>query len=199
MQKRICVFCASSNKIAPKFVNAAAQFARLAVHEGYTIVCGGTSKGLMHVLIGAAIDAGGTVEGVVPKFMYSYGWADKRLTHLTVVETMRERKHLMIKDADAVVALPGAIGTLEELTEVISLKRLGIFSKPIIIFNTHCFYDLLLRFFDDMVREQMMGSDQCNAWRVVNRVEDILPTIDTEPPWTPDILHYHNSDEYGNQ
>ena len=199
MQKRICVFCASSNRIAPQYVEAAAQFARLAVHEGYTMVCGGTSKGLMRVLIGAVIDAGGVVEGVVPAFMYHYGWADEHLTHITVVETMRERKHLMIKDADAVVALPGAIGTLEELTEVISLKRLGLFYKPIIIFNSHGYYDLLLRFFDHMVSEKMMGTDQRNAWRVVNRVEDILPAIDTEPPWIPDIIHYHNSNEYGNE
>ena len=193
------MYFALSNKIAPQYVHAAAQFARLAVHEGYGIVCGGTSKGLMRVLIGAAIEAGGSVEGVVPEFMYHYGWADERLTHITVVETMRDRKHLMVRDADAVVALPGAIGTLEELTEVISLKRLGLFYKPIIIFNPHGFYDSLLHFFDDLVREQMMGADQRNAWRVVNNVEDILHAINTEPPWMPNIQHYHDSDEYGNQ
>jgi len=199
MQKRICVFCASSNRIAPQYVDATAQFARLAVIQGYTLVCGGTSKGLMHVLIGAAIEAGGAVEGVVPAFMYQYGWVDKRLAHITIVETMRERKHVMTKDADAIVAFPGAMGTLEELTEVISLKRLGIFCKPIIIFNQNGFYDLLLHFFDDMVKEQMMGSDQRNAWKTVNRVEEILPAIEAEPLWIADLLHYHNSENYGNQ
>ena len=180
-------------------MEAAAQFARLAAVHGHCLVCGGTSKGLMSTVIGAAIEAGGTIEGVVPEFMYALGWADNRLTHLTVVESMRERKHLMMKDADAVIALPGAIGTLEELTEAISLKRLGKFSNPIIIFNQNRFYDSLLRFFDDLVREEMMGADQCGAWQVVHRVEDILPAMDAGSPWIPDMLHYHDRDDYGNR
>ncbi|MCL2727110.1 MAG: TIGR00730 family Rossman fold protein [Bacteroidales bacterium] len=199
MGKRICVYCCSSNRIAPKYIEAAAQFARLAALQGHTLVCGGTSKGLMGVLAGATVEAGGTIEGVVPEFMVQYGWDDKRLTHLKVAENMRERKHLMMKDADAIVALPGAVGTLEELAEAISLKRLGQFCNPIIIFNQDGFYDSLLLFFDDMVRERMMGADQCQVWKVVTRVEDILPAIDAEPTWAPDMLHYHDSNEYGNQ
>jgi len=199
MGKRICVYCASSNRIAPQYVEAAAQFARLVVLQGHRLVCGGTSKGLMNALIEAAIEAGGVVEGVVPEFMYAYGWDDKRLTHLIVTETMRERKHLMMKEADAIVALPGAIGTLEELSEAISLKRLGRFCNPIIIFNQNGFYDLLLRFFEEMIREQMMGIGQRCAWQVVTRVEDILPAIDVEPPWIADLVHYHDNENNGNQ
>jgi uncharacterized protein (TIGR00730 family) len=180
-------------------MEATVQFARLAVLQECRLVCGGTSKGLMNALIGAVIEAGGTIEGVVPEFMHRYGWSDKRLTHIIIAETMRERKYLMTKDADAVVALPGAIGTLEELAEVISLKRLGIFCKPIIIFNQNGFYDSLLRFFDSMVKAQMMDSHQKRAWRVVDRVEDILHAIDDEPEWAPDVAHYHDSDDYGNQ
>ena len=199
MGKRICVYCCSSNRIAPKYIEAAVQFARLAVLQGHTVVCGGTSKGLMGVLAGATIEAGESIEGVVPKFMVQYGWDDKRLTYLTVAENMRERKFLMMKDAAAIVAFPGAAGTLEELSEAISLKRLGQFCNPIIIFNQDGFYDSLLRFFDDMVRERMMRVDQYQAWTVVSRVEDILPAIDAAPTWTPDILGYHDSNEYGNQ
>jgi len=199
MGKRICVFCASSNRIASQYVEAAAHFARLAVMQGHCLVCGGTSKGLMNTLIGATVEVGGAIEGVVPEFMHEYGWSDERLTHITIAKDMRERKHLMIKDADAIVALPGAIGTLEELFEAISLKRLGQYNKPIIIFNQDGFYDSLLRFFDDIIEAQMMGSDQRRVWRVVDRVEDILPAIDAEPPWTPNVLRYHNGDDYGNR
>jgi len=199
MGKRICVYCCSSNRIALRYVEAAAQFARLVALQGHTIVCGGTSKGLMGVLVEATIEAGGTIEGVVPQFMVQYGWDDKRVTHLNVAENMRERKYLMMKDADAIVALPGAVGTLEELSEAIGLKRLGQFCNPIIIFNQDGFYDSLLRFFDDMVRERMMGADQNQVWRVVSRVEDILPAIDATPLWMPDILGYHDSNEIGNQ
>ena len=199
MGKRICVYCASSNRIAPQFVDAAILFARLVVTQGHSIVCGGTAKGLMSALIGATIEAGGHIEGVVPAFMVGYGWDDKRLTHITVVETMWERKQLMMQHADAVVALPGAIGTLEELSEAISLKRLGKFDKPIIILNQERFYDSLLRFFDELVEAKMMGQDQLRAFSVVHRVEDILPTIDAEPPWMAHIAHYHDSDDYGNR
>jgi len=199
MGKRICVYCCSSNRIAPKYTEAAAQFARLAALQGHSLVCGGTAKGLMSVLVGATIEAGGSIEGIVPEFMMAYGWDDKRLAKVTVTENMRERKFLMMKDADAIVAFPGAMGTLEELSEVISLKRLGQFCNPIIIFNQDRFYDSLLRFFDDMVRERMMGADQNEVWRVVSRVEDILPAIDAAPIWTPDILSYHDSNKHGNQ
>ena len=197
MGKRICVYCASSNRIAPHYLEAAALFAHLAALQGHTLVCGGTSKGLMSVLIGATLEAGGNVEGVVPEFMVNYGWADKRLTRLIVAPSMRERKWLMIKDADAIVALPGGIGTLEELSEAISLKRLGQLSAPIIIFNQDGFYDTLLRFFDQMVKAEMMGVSQYGAWQVVSRVVDILPTIEAQPKWIPNLLHYHDEDEYG--
>ena len=191
MGKRICVYCASSNRIAPQYIEAAAQFARLAAKEGHCLVCGGTSKGLMKALIGATIEEGGVIEGIVPEFMYVLGWADNRLSRLTVTKNMQERKQLMMKDADAIVAFPGATGTLEELCEALCLKRLGQFMFPIIIFNQDGFYDSLLRFFDDMVRTQMLEHSQQNAWKVVNRVEDILPTIDAEPAWVPDITRYH--------
>ena len=197
MGKRICVFCASSNRIAPQYIEAAAQFARLAVMQGHYLVCGGTSKGLMSALIGAAVEAGGRIDGVVPKFMHDYGWTDRRLTQVTVVETMSERKELLIKDSDAIVSLPGAMGTLEELTQAISLKRLGLYHQPIIIFNQNRFYNSLLRFFDEMSAERMMAQE-LNVWSVVDRVEDIIPAIDAQPPQNRDLLHYHDSENYGN-
>ena len=147
--------------------------------------------GLMSALIGATLEAGGVIEGIVPKFMHLYGWTDQRLLKLTVVDTMQERKHLLMKNADAIVAFPGGPGTLEELSEAISLKRLGQYRNPIIIFNQDGYYDLLLRFFDNMANERMLNPDQRSAWRVVNRVEDILQAIDEEPDWVSELVHYH--------
>ncbi|MCL1974168.1 MAG: TIGR00730 family Rossman fold protein [Bacteroidetes bacterium] len=191
MGKRICVYCASSNRIALEYVEAAAHFARLAATEGHSLVCGGTAKGLMSVLIGATVEAGGCVEGVVPAFMHAYGWTDKRLTKLTVTETMWERKRLLMQDADAIVAFPGATGTLEELCEALCLKRLGKFTGPIVIFNQNGFYDALFCLFDQMVKTQMLEQSQLTAWTVVDWVEDILPAIDADPVWIPDLDHYH--------
>ena len=191
MGKRISIFCASSNRIAPEYVEAAALFARLAVKQGHRLVCGGTHWGLMSVLVKATIEAGGEIEGIVPEFMHALGWSDQRLSKLIVVPTMQERKRLMIEDADAIVAFPGAVGTLEELSEAISLKRLGKFQNPIIIFNQNRFYDALLRFFEEMVDTQMMEQSQLSAWRVVERVEEILPAIDAEPAWFPNTGRYH--------
>lgn len=176
------------------YVEAAAHFARLAVMEGHHLVCGGTSKGLMSVLIGATVEAGGVIYGVVPKFMDDLGWTDKRLTQVTVVETMRQRKELLMKDVDAIVALPGAIGTLEELTEVLSLKRLGLFQKPVVIFNQNGFYNFLLRFFEEMRSEGMMTGE---VWSEVDRVEDILPAIEVNNLSSLDLLHYHDGYQNG--
>jgi len=186
MGKRICVYCASSNRIASHYFEAAASFARLAAENGYGIVCGGSWRGLMGALVEATIACGGEIEGIIPQFMRAAEWEDKRI-RLTVVETMQERKSLLMQNVAAVVAFPGGPGTLEELSEVISLKRLGMFQPPIIIFNHHGFYNPLIQFFEQMNREQMLSPHQPNAWLVVNQVEEIIPALEAAPPWTSDL------------
>jgi uncharacterized protein (TIGR00730 family) len=190
MGKRICVYCASSNRIASHYFEAAAQFARLAVASGYGLVCGGSWRGLMGTLVEATLACGGEIEGVIPKFMRSVEWQDKRIERLTVVDTMQERKTLLMQDVTAVVALPGGLGTLEELSEAISLKRLGFFTSPIIIYNHRGFYDRLIQFFEDMIKEQMLSPNQPKAWMVVDSVKEIIPAIETAPIWTSDIYSH---------
>jgi TIGR00730 family protein len=183
MGKRICVYCSSSNTMAPEYYAAAAQFARLAAKEGHCLVCGGSWRGLMGTLIEATLEAGGQIEGIIPQFMCERGWEDKRLNRLIVVGDMQERKRLLIQDADAVVVLPGGLGTLEEFTEALSTKRLGQFPRPIILFNQNGFYDSLLAFFDTMEAESMLSQGGCAAWQVVSTAEAILPAIENAPLW----------------
>ncbi|MDR2584649.1 MAG: TIGR00730 family Rossman fold protein [Prevotellaceae bacterium] len=187
MGKRICVYCASSNRIASHYFEAAEAFARLAVVGGYSLVCGGSWRGLMGALVEATLACGGEIEGVIPKFMCSAEWQDKRIRNLTVVESMQERKTLLMKDVAAVVALPGGPGTLEELSEVISLKRLGFFSPPIIIYNHQGFYNKLIDFFEWLRRENMLSPNQPNAWVVAHTVDEIIPAIEAAPMWRSDL------------
>ena len=199
MGKRICVFCASSNRIAPKYVEAAARFARLAVMEGYTLVCGGSWRGLMGTLTKATLACGGEIEGVIPQFMCDFGWNQQEMTRLTVVDSMQERKRILREDVDAVVAFPGAIGTLDELLETISLKLLGQFNKPIIIFNQDDFYRSLFQFFEEMVDAKMMEQTSFHAWRVVERVEDIAPAIVSESALYNGSHAHSDYIKYGNR
>ncbi len=136
MSEKICVFCASSAKVDKKYFNATASFAHDAIANGYDIVYGGGALGLMGALADAALEKNGTVIGIIPEFMKAVEWDHNGITELVVVEDMRERKKQLIERADAIVALPGGCGTLEELFEAISLKRLG---EPIEIANAALF------------------------------------------------------------
>ena len=133
---RVCVYAASSAKVAPEFHAAARQLGETLAASGCSVVYGGGSQGLMGSLADGALSKGGEVIGILPKFMADLEWGHPGLTHLELVEDMRERKHKLLTGSDAVVALPGGCGTLEELFEAITLKRLGIYFSPIILLNT---------------------------------------------------------------
>ncbi|MDR2802133.1 MAG: TIGR00730 family Rossman fold protein [Prevotellaceae bacterium] len=187
---KICVFCASSAKVAPVFFEAAKTVARVIAAGGHTIVYGGGAVGLMGALADAALACHAKVIGILPHFMRQVEWQHNELTELTLVDTMHERKALMIAGADAVVALPGGSGTLEELMEVITLKRLGQFTKPIVIVNTNGFYDPLLALFDRMADEHFMRPEHREAWTVTARAEDVLTAIEHAKPWSNEAIHF---------
>src|SRR5438128_662891 len=129
---RVCVYAASSAHCAPEFLQAARQLGVLLAQAGATVVYGGGAVGLMGAVADGALEAGGHVIGIIPRFMTEVEWQHTGLNTLEVVEDMRERKHRLLTGSDAVVALPGGCGTLEELSEAITLKRLGIYFNPII-------------------------------------------------------------------
>ena len=137
---RICVYAASSGQCDPAYHAAAYAVGQHIARAGATLVYGGGSAGSMGAVANGALSEGGEVIGILPRFMADLEWGHPGLTRLELVEDMRERKHRLLTDSDAVVALPGGCGTLEELFEAITLKRLGLYFKPILLLNTRDFY-----------------------------------------------------------
>ena len=129
------------------------------------MVAGGA--GLMGALADVMLKEGGQVTGFIPHFMVEMEWAHPGVSEMVTVRDMHERKYLMRKDVDAVIALPGGVGTLEELMEVITLKQLGKFTKPIVILNTRQFYKPLLKFLNNMRRQRFMRDIHETLWQVV--------------------------------
>jgi uncharacterized protein (TIGR00730 family) len=144
----VCVFCGSSAGNDPRFAQAASEFGALLAREGITLVYGGGHVGLMGVLADAVLANGGKVIGVIPRALWDREVGHRNLTELHVVETMHDRKAMMASLADAFVALPGGLGTLEEIFEVWTWAQLGIHDKPVGFLDVDGFYAPLLAFLD---------------------------------------------------
>ena len=144
----------------------------------------------MGALADGALAAGGRVIGVMPGFLQALEIAHDRLTELHIVGDLRERKHVMLCRASAVVALPGGTGTFEELLEALTLKRLGIFLGPIVICNQRGFYDPLLQLLEASVAERFMAERHRDMWQVTDAVAATLRAIDEAPPWPADALRF---------
>lgn len=189
MIKRVCIFCASSQKIDPAYFEAARQLTGILVQEGIHIHFGAGAVGIMGAVADTALRQGGQITGFIPSFMQHVRWSHPDLTDLVVVKDLPERKARMISGVDAVIALPGGIGTLEELAEVITLKQLGQFLKPIVILNIRGFYDPLISFLDKMIRDRFMRESHGSIWQVVRDPGEVLPAIRNAPLWDESALH----------
>ena len=187
---RICVYAASSNQVAQEFHDAAFQLGEALARAGHSIVYGGGSQGLMGALANGALDYGGEVIGILPKFMADLEWGHPGLTHLDLVEDMRERKHKLLTGSDAVIALPGGCGTLEELFEALTLKRLGIYFNPIVLVNTKNFYAPLQTLMQQVIDEKFMNPEHGAMWSLVDSVDEVLPRIISTPKWREDARDY---------
>ncbi|MDA0656078.1 MAG: TIGR00730 family Rossman fold protein [Proteobacteria bacterium] len=173
----ICVFCASSSSVAPKFLDAAARFGELCADAGITVVFGGGRVGLMGTLADAALTAGGYVIGVIPEFLDEVEIAHRGATEIFITKDMHERKAKMAELADAFVILPGGIGTLEEFFEVMTWKQLGQIDKPIIIANLYSYWQPIIDLLDHMTEEAFLRPEHHSLVEVVNRVEMVLPAL----------------------
>jgi hypothetical protein len=122
--------------------------------------------------------------------MVDAGWCHENLTETIFTDTIHERKSLMAEISCAAIALPGGIGTLEELAEIITWKQLGLYNKPIIIMNINGYYDLLLGFLDKMMTEQFMNPDYCQMWKVVSTPEEAIELLNNFPVWNPLFSKY---------
>lgn len=180
---RVCVYCASSEAADEVYLRAAYRLGEILAENSVAVVYGGGAVGSMGQLAEGALARNGTVIGVIPRFMQELEWAHSRLTELHVVEDMRERKHRMLTGADAAIALPGGCGTLEELLEAITLKRLGIYLNPIILVNTRGFFDPLIELLHRAIRERFMNERHGCMWQVVENPEQVLDAIRSCELW----------------
>ena len=186
---RICIYCSSSNQIAPIFFEETKKLAHIFLEHNIEVVFGGGSSGLMGAIADVYCEAGGKIQGVMPTFMREIEWAHKGVSDFIFTEDMRERKELLIKDTDAVVTLAGGTGTLEELMEVITLKRLGKYLKPIVILNTSGFYDDLKQLFEKMIKEKFVHEAHRDMWVFVDRPDQVLDAINQAKTWSEDCIH----------
>lgn len=183
----VCTYCASSTKIAPCYFQAAEELGRLLAQEKIQIINGAGNIGLMAAISDAALQAGGKVTGVIPHFMIEQGWNHTGLTQTIAVKNMHERKQTMADLSDAVIALPGGCGTLEELLEIITWKQLGLYLNPIVILNTNHFFDPLLNMLDKAIAENFMRNQHGKIWLVADEPAEAIQLIRTAPIWDPSI------------
>lgn len=188
--QNICVYCASSSKIDSKYVETAKRLGSLLAENNMQLVYGGGSVGLMGILADSVLDKGGKVTGIIPKFMVEAEWQHEGLTKLILTETMHERKEKMAAMSNAVVALPGGCGTLEELLEVITWKQLGIYRNPIIIVNVDGYYNHLLAQFQQAADELFMRPQHLDMWTVVETADEVLEAIKNSKPMVEDLRQY---------
>lgn len=185
--KNVCVYSASSTKIAPVYFAVAEELGRLLASRGINLINGAGSIGLMGATSNAALAAGGTVTGVIPRFMVEQNWHHSGLTQLIETETMHERKQLMANLSDGVIALPGGCGTLEELLEIITWKQLGLYLKPIVVLNINGYFNPLLEMLQRAVEENFMRREHQAIWQVATSAEEAIQLLYTTPLWNKEV------------
>jgi len=188
--KNVCVFCASSTQVPQCYLDDASLLGQLLAAEGIAVTYGGGSVGLMGALAEAVLRQQGTLIGVIPKFMMELEWGNPNATRLIVTTDMAERKRKMIEHADAIVVLPGGTGTLEELAEVLSMKKLGLFRHPVVLVNTEGFFDLFVQWIKRMIKDNFLHPAHLEMVSVVNSPSEVIDAIKNALPWTDDHLKY---------
>lgn len=172
----VCVYCGSSNDADPDFIAAAATLGRLFAEDGLRLIYGGGGVGLMGACARGANDAGGKVLGIIPTFLTNreeaYGAVET-----VVVQNMHERKMMMYDRAASFVVLPGGIGTLEEIVELLSWRRLDLHAKPIIFYNPRGFWDPFFTLIRHTIDEKLTPAGFDRSWRTVDRIEEVVPAL----------------------
>ena len=186
----VCVYCASSTKIDSAYFEAARELGTLLGQRHIRLINGAGGIGLMSATADAVLAAGGEVTGVIPHFMVEQGWQHKGLTEMIEVENMHQRKQKMADLSDAVIALPGGCGTLEELLEIITWKQLGLYLNPVVILNTNGFFDPLLAMLQRAMDENFMRQQHGAIWHVASTPQEAVELIHTIPVWDSSIRKF---------
>lgn len=175
--RSICVYCGSGPGADPAYAEAATLFGQAMAQSDLRLIYGGGSLGLMGIVARSVLASGGHVTGIIPQFLSEREKMLKDAQELIVTENMHERKMLMFDRADAFVALPGGVGTLEELVEMMTWSQLGQHQKPIVIADIENFWDPLLALFEHMREERFIRPELEVSYKVAKRAEDIVPLI----------------------
>ncbi len=186
--KRLAVFCASSEGNNPRIREAAVQLGRLLVSKEITLVYGGANRGIMKIIADEVLKNGGKVIGVIPRFLVDVEIAHRGLSELIVTGSMHERKLKMFELSDAFAALPGGIGTLEELFEIATWAQLNLHKKPIAVLNTDSYYDCLFRQLDHMVSQGLLKSFMRDEIKVAAEPEELLRILENHEAGNGNLL-----------
>jgi len=184
MLQRIAVYCSASDGVPEVYNEAAFRMGQLLARAGIEVVYGDGGIGLMKHLAEGVLSAGGKVTGVIPRFMVEKGWNNPRSTQTIVTESMHERKAAITAMVDAMVALPGGVGTMDELFECLTWKQLGLHGKPVVIVNTDGYFDPILTALDKMVSEHFMQPlHRDRMFTVVSTPDEVLPAVQAAAQW----------------
>jgi len=175
--KNICVFCGSSYGAAPIYKNAAQQLGKLMATSGIRLIYGGGHVGLMGAIADSVLQHGGQVTGIIPRFLEEKEVAHTALTELIITHSMHERKQLMAEKADAFIAMPGGIGTLEELAEIMTWVQLELIRKPIGILNVDGYFNGLVAMLNTMVDEGFLKSETKNTFLHDTEAQSLLTSL----------------------
>lgn len=179
--KNICVYCGSSSRVDDKYKEAAVTLGSLIAKEGWGVVYGGGRVGLMGLVADATLQSGGVVTGIIPSHIKDREVQHEELTELIVVETMHVRKQMMVDKSQAFVILPGGLGTLDELFELLTWKQLGLHDKPIIIVNIDGYWSEMLSAVKYIASQKFMREEDMSMFVVVDKVEDVPSAIKKAP------------------
>lgn len=172
----VCVFCGSSDAADPAYMRAAGELGRALAAAKLRLIYGGGGVGLMGATARGAHDAGGDVLGIIPRFLLGKERALESVEHI-VVTSMHERKQLFFEKSDGFVILPGGIGTLEEVVELLSWRRLDLHTFPVVFYSPDDFWGPLFALFQHTVDAKLTPPEFMDAWTVVDRVEDVVPSL----------------------
>lgn len=189
MQK-VCVYCASSTRIPSIYFDETKELAKEFVKKRIEIVFGGGATGLMGQLADTILEEGGQIKGIMPRFMNEIEWAHKGVSDIEFTESMHERKAKFLEGIDGIVALAGGTGTLEELLEAITLKRLGQFTKPIVILNTNGYYEPLKEMLQKSIDQNFMHTRHDDMYTFVDQVNEVIPALYNGKMWNEDAIKF---------
>lgn len=186
----ISVYCASSSKIDPAYMEEAYKVGQLLARACITLINGAGNMGLMKASSDGCLEAGGRAVGIIPGFMVAEGWCHQGMSEIIETPDMHIRQQKMAEAGDAAIVLPGGCGSMAELFELITWKQLGLYLKPIVILNTKGYYDALLQQLEQAAEEQFMRKEHLQIWRVAQTAEEAVQLATSTPMWDTNVRRF---------